>query len=58
MKRPLLPEFWRLAWRDVDPAGREFDPAALPALVRSLPPVAGMPPADADPGWCRSGSTG
>ncbi|MBW6435189.1 hypothetical protein KZ829_15725 [Actinoplanes hulinensis] len=48
MKRPRLPEFSRLTWQDVDPAGRDFDPATIRALVRSLPPVAAMPPADAD----------
>ena len=48
--RVQLPDVWSLTWRDVDPAGRPgFDPAAVPGLVRSLPPVAAIPPAGT--GW-------
>ncbi|WP_305789754.1 hypothetical protein [Symbioplanes lichenis] len=32
-----------LRWQDVDPAGHPFDPAAAPAVVRSLPPAAEVP---------------
>ncbi|GLW35974.1 hypothetical protein [Actinoplanes regularis] len=44
-----LPDFWLLTWRDVDPAARpDFDPAAVAALVRSLPPAAEIPLAGTD----------
>ncbi|GIE80501.1 hypothetical protein Aph02nite_64510 [Actinoplanes philippinensis] len=44
-----LPDFQRLTWTDVDPAGRPgFDPAAVAALVRSLPPAADVPPPGTD----------
>ncbi|MGI5183818.1 hypothetical protein ACQEVZ_46945 [Dactylosporangium sp. CA-152071] len=37
-----LPQFWQLAWRDVDPAARPaFDPAGVADLVRAN----GAPPA-------------
>ncbi|KUL41457.1 hypothetical protein [Actinoplanes awajinensis] len=47
--RVRLPQFHQLTWRDVDPAGRpDFEPAAVAALVRSLPPAAEIPPAGTD----------
>ncbi|BAL88295.1 hypothetical protein AMIS_30750 [Actinoplanes missouriensis 431] len=47
--RVHLPDFSRLTWRDVDPAGRPgFDPAGVAALVRSLPPATEVPPAGTD----------
>ncbi len=47
--RVHLPDFWRLAWRDVDPAARPgFDPAGVAELVRALPPAAEVPLAGAD----------
>ncbi|MEU8663362.1 hypothetical protein [Actinoplanes philippinensis] len=47
--RVELPDFQRLTWTDVDPAGRpDFDPAGVAALVRSLPPAADVPPPGTD----------
>ncbi|GAA1552550.1 hypothetical protein GCM10009827_086580 [Dactylosporangium maewongense] len=44
-----LPQFWQLAWRDVDPATRPaVDPAGVADLVRALPPAADVPPAGTD----------
>jgi hypothetical protein len=47
--RVQLPDFWKLTWRDVDPAARPtFDPASVAALVAALPPAAEIPPAGTD----------
>ncbi|MGC4790601.1 hypothetical protein ACLQ22_22575 [Micromonospora sp. DT178] len=49
MDRVHLPDFWRLTWRDVDPAARPaVDPAGVAELVRMLPPAAEVPPAGTD----------
>lgn len=47
--RVHLPDIWRLAWGDVDPAARPtFDPAGVAELVRALPPAAEVPRAGTD----------
>ncbi len=43
-----LPNLWRLTWHDVDPSRREFDPAAVPSIVRALPPADRVPPPGTD----------
>ncbi|MFD8497433.1 hypothetical protein [Amycolatopsis sp. NPDC059657] len=49
LDRVELPDLWKLSWRDVDPAARPaVDRADVAEVVRTLPPVAEMPPAGAD----------
>jgi hypothetical protein len=44
MTTKRVPDIWDLTWPDLDPSGRPgFDPATAGALVRELPPAAGIP---------------